>query len=153
MLKIFRRFWELDFSQLAILYAEDAPESYDSSVELYQYLKEDFFRVAGAFYAVWCEEGKYVSALRMEPYRDGWLVEALQTLRAERGKGYATKLLHSTLDTSEIPNGQPVYAHVHKKNSSSLAVHRTCGFKRVSECAAFIDGSVYQHSCTLKFIK
>lgn len=153
MLKIFHRFHEMDYSQLLQLYAEDGPDSYALNTDLYLYLKDDFFRVEGAFYAAWCIDEKYVSVLRVEPYRDGWLVEALQTLRSERGKGFATKLLRSVLDASVIPNGEAVYAHVHKKNISSLAVHRTCGFDRISESAAFIDGSVYQHSCTLKYTK
>ena len=80
MLLIAKRLEELDFSALMDIYVEGnlekAEEYGDGGLlraerEFYDYLREDFFRQQGAFYAVWTEQGSYVSALRLEPYKDG----------------------------------------------------------------------------------
>ena len=65
--------------------------------DFYRYLRECFFRTPGAVYAVWEEGGSYVSALRLEPYRDGVLVTALETVPQQRRKGYAFRLLGEVL--------------------------------------------------------
>lgn len=149
MLKICNSFRELDFSRLSEIYGYEEADSFMRCNDLYDYLREDFFRVSGAFYAVWEESGQYVSALRAEPYQDGYLIEALQTHVLQRCKGYAQMLLKSTLLSGRIPAGLPVYAHIHKKNAASLAVHRACGFQQILDYAVFIDGSVYRNSCTM----
>lgn len=151
MLKIYNKFAQLDFSQLSAVYGYG--DAYELRNDLYDYLHDDFFRVKGAFYAAWEEQGDYVSVLRAEPYRDGYLIEALQTHPMHRCKGYAKQLLRSVLDSGCIPSGIPVYAHIHKKNQASFAVHKACGFLKILDHAVFIDGSVYQHSCTVKWIK
>lgn len=148
MLKIFYKLSDLDFSQLCTVYGLEENSAAQCN-DLYDYLLEDFFRVHGAFYAVWEAEGRYVSVLRAEPYRDGYLIETLETQPSARGKGYAKKLLNGVLSGGTIPTELPVYAHVHKKNRSSLAVHTACGFTRILEHAVFIDGSVYNHTCTM----
>lgn len=150
MLKLCNKLSEIKFSQLCDVYGYDQG-GIGRQNDLYDYLYEDFFRVRGAFYALWESQGCYVSALRAEPYRDGYLIEALETHPAERERGYAKSLLDAVLHSGKIPAGHPVYAHVHKKNAASLAVHAACGFERVLEHAVFIDGSVYQHSCTLRW--
>lgn len=45
----------------------------------YQYLQNNFFCNEGVVYAIWEEDGQYISALRLEPYQDGLLLEALET--------------------------------------------------------------------------
>ena len=111
----------------------------------YQYLREVFFRTPGAVYAIWLEQGNYRAALRLEPYRDGLLLEALETAPSHRRKGCAEKLLRAVLSSE---HGK-IYSHVHKKNLPSMKLHEKMGFRRISESAVYIDGSVSQACCTL----
>lgn len=130
------------------LYGDLPPEQalLQAEQDFYQYLKEAFFPADGAVYAIWEVEGHYVSALRLEPYRDGLLLEALETAPHARRRGYAQKLILAVLD--RYP-GTRIYSHVHKRNIPSLAVHEKCGFRRISEQAVYIDGSVNSRACTL----
>lgn len=117
--------------------------------DFYRYLRECFFRTPGAAYAVWEEGGSYVSALRLEPYRDGVLVNALETAPQQRRKGYASRLLEAVLGTL---NG-PVYSHVAKSNLPSLALHERLGFRRIQETALYLDGSLDHWACTLRWMR
>lgn len=158
MLHIAKSLRELDFSALMEVYIagnqENAEERYSDLPEgqgllqaeqdFYQYLWEVFFATPGAFYAIWQENGRYVSALRLEPYKDGLLLEALETAPDKRRKGYAEALIRSILS-----GRGKIYSHVHKRNAPSLRIHEKCGFRRISENAAYIDGSVNDRCCTL----
>lgn len=162
MLYIARSLGQLEFSQLMTVYEEgnleNAEELYPelskgqallrAEQDFYQYLRESFFKTQGAYYAIWQENGCYVSALRMEPYRDGVLLEALETHPQYRRQGFAEKLIRVVL-----PMEKKIYSHVGKRNAASLAVHKKCGFQRISEQAAYIDGSVNDKCCTLCFEK
>lgn len=164
MLVIVRSLQELKFGQLMQVYEESNRENgaefypelpwnqqiLQAEQDFYQYLRECFFGTNGAFYAVWEEKGSYVSTLRLEPYQDGLLLEALETAPAHRKRGYAAALIQAVLALPEI---QKVYAHVHKKNTASLRTHESCGFHRILEYAVYIDGSVRNHSCTLCYEK
>lgn len=112
----------------------------------YQYLKESFFPVPGARYAVWVVDGRYVSALRLEPYRDGMLLEALSTHPEHRCKGYATALIRAVQE--ELGAGK-IYSHVGKKNIPSRKTHEGCGFRIISDQAVYIDGSVNSRAYTM----
>lgn len=61
-----------------------------------EYLSQVFFAAEGAAYFILEEAGRYVSALRLEPYEDGLLLEALETAPEERRKGYAAHLICET---------------------------------------------------------
>ena len=111
----------------------------------FQYLHDDFFNTEGAYYAVWEENGKCVSALRLEPYGDGLLLEALETRPDCRAKGYATMLLMAVLQQEK----RKIYSHISKKNAASLRTHEKCGFRKVLDHAVYIDGSVSANSVTL----
>lgn len=150
MLKICKKFSELDFDKLAQVYGYDKTTQYD---DLYDYLHEDFYRVNGAFYAIWEVEGMYISVLRAEPYKEGYLIEALQTRKLFQRMGYARKLLDAVLNSDVFPAGIPIYAHIHKSNTASLNLHYSCGFSMYLDHAAFIDGSVSRNSCTVKWLK
>jgi len=152
LLKICARLADLDFDRLCGVYEYD-DERLKLRNQLYDYLADDFFRVKAAFYAVWVVDGDYVSALRIEPFDDGYLVEALQTKMSERRKGYAEKLLNAVLNCERFLNSRPVYAHIYKNNRASMAVHRACGFQPYLDHAVFIDGTVSGNACTLKWIK
>ena len=117
--------------------------------DFYRYLRECFFRTPGAVYAVWEEGGSYVSALRLEPYRDGVLVTALETAPGQRRKGYASRLLGAVLGTLD----GPVYSHVAKDNIPSLKLHQKLGFERIQENAVYLDGSVDSRACTLRWMR
>lgn len=164
MLKICQSLHTLDFGKLMQVYAEsnseNAREFYpdeETNIAIlkveqsfYQYLKEDFFTVQGAFYAVWEQGSAYVCALRLEPYRDGLLLEALETALIHRRKGYAANLINAVMEHMKRHEIKYIYSHVNKKNLPSLKTHLSCGFERVLDHAVYIDGSVMQNSCTLR---
>ena len=157
MLLIAKRLEELDFSALMDIYVEGnlekAEEYGDGGLlraerEFYDYLREDFFRQPDAFYAVWTEQGSYVSALRLEPYKDGWLLEALETAPDYRKKGYAKALMIAVL---EYMDQSIIYSHVSKRNEASLRTHYACGFQKYLDHVVYLDGSVTNRGVTLKF--
>ena len=151
---------DLDFRQLMEVYEEGNLENAEifysyaprnqwlrlAEDAFYQYLRDTFFQTPEAVYAIWNEGGRYVSALRLEPYRDGLLLEALETDPRHRNEGYAAALIRAVLKELK---GKRVYSHVGKRNAASLAVHEKCGFYRISETAAYIDGSVDNKAYTL----
>ena len=152
---------ELSFSKLMEVYMEGnlekAREEHRSLSEyaglqlaeqdFYQYLRECFFTMPGARYAILEENGSYCSAVRWEPFMDGVLISALETAPSERRKGHAEKLLREVL----LRFDTKVYSHVIKKNMPSLAVHRKCGFRIISDRARYLDGSVNARAYTLCF--
>ena len=160
MLLIARKMGQLDFSRLMAVYEEgnrengwdlypNLPEGQrilQAEQDFYQYLRHDFFETKGAYYAIWQENDIYVSALRIEPYKDGVLLEALETHPQYRRQGFAVELIQAVLLMEK-----KVYSHVSKKNAASLRVHEKCGFCRISEQATYIDGSVNNKCCTLCF--
>lgn len=152
MLYFAKRLCELDFGQLMEVYTQSNRENGDlrysqlpagermlrAEQDFYQYLRECFFPTTGAVYALWVENGRYVSALRLEPYQDGLLLEALETAPEHRQKGYATKLVNAV--TADM--GETVYSHVSRKNTASQKTHIRCGFRRILPYARYADGSV-----------
>ena len=158
MLQIAKRLEELDFSALMDIYSEGnlekAEEYGDGGLlraerEFYDYLREDFFRQKDAFYALWKVQGRYVSALRLEPYRDGWLLEALETAPDHRRKGYAKELMHAVLDEM---GHVIVYSHVSRRNEASLRTHYACGFQKHLDHVVYLDGSVTNRAVTFRYI-
>lgn len=114
--------------------------------DFYDYLSRTFFCVPGAYYALWSVDGRYVSALRMEPYRDGFLISGLETAPEQRRRGYAKALLRAVLDSR---NHGRVYSHVSKRNLPSLRTHASCGFQKILDHAVYADGSILTSSVTL----
>lgn len=153
---------ELSFLELMKVYAEtngktareewpDLPEGFaleKAEREFYDYLRQVFFRTPGTAYALWEVNGNYVSALRLEPYRDGLLIEALETAPDQRRRGYARSLLQAVISAKA---DEKLYSHVENHNRASMALHLGCGFARVSDFAVYIDGSVNYRGCTLRF--
>lgn len=150
---------ELNFTSLMQVYAqgnlENAEELWQDEPEgvrlllaeqaFYQYLRDGFFTAPGAVYAIWTLDGEYVSALRLEPYQDGLLLEALETAPEHRRKGYAKMLIHAVLERF---SGRMIYSHVGKRNTASMATHESCGFRKVLDHAVYVDGSVSWHCWT-----
>lgn len=161
MLKIVRSLKELDFSGLMKVYSEgnleNGRDSYPeepagrqimlAEQDFYEYLRQVFFRTEGAVYLVWEERRRYVSALRLEPYQDGLLLEALETAPEERRKGFAKMLLREVLQEFA---GEKIYSHVHKRNTASRRIHEACGFQKILDHAVYADGSVLHSSVTYR---
>ena len=153
MLYLAKSLQQLRFGDLMEVYAQTNLEKAEKSgllqaeQDFYQYLQDCFFRIPDAVYAIWVENGIYVSALRLEPYEDGLLLEALETAPQYRRRGYGEKLIRAVLDAAP----QRIYSHVSKKNVPSLAIHKKCGFCQVLDYAKYIDGSVAQNAVTLRY--
>lgn len=159
MLILATKLHEISFAGLMAVYEEgnrengalmhpELPENQqilNAEQSFYQYLQESFFPTKGAVYAIWEEGSIYISALRLEPYEDGLLLEALETAPAYRRKGYAEKLIRAV--QKNFP--QKIYSHVSKRNAASLAVHEKCGFCQILDHARYIDGSVARNAVTL----
>ena len=163
MLLIAHHFRELPFSALMAVYLEENLalgkerwpwETASRQLELAEedfrdYLESIFFRQERALYALLEQDGICVSALRLEPYRDGLLLEALATAPGERRKGYACALIREVTDFLADQGPVRIYAHVEKQNTASLKTHAHCGFQKISDNAVYIDGSADSRSVTL----
>ena len=140
MLTVAKNMGQLCFSQVAQLYEAEALEAEQA---LYAFLREDFF--PGGICCLWEEKGRYVAVLRLQPWKDGWLLDGLQTHRDHRRKGYAKALVLASL---ENVNTQKVYVHIQRQNAASIALHTACGFRKICTYATYLDGSVYYTSDT-----
>ena len=162
MLLFARSFKDLRFSELMQVYEQSNLEAAGERKNLpplfalqlaeqdfRQYLQEVFFRTPGAYCCIWEENGRYVSALRLEPYRDGLLLAALETSPVHRRKGYAAALIHGVQAYLVQQGAFRLYSHVNKRNTASLRTHESCGFRVISDCAVYLNGSVDYHCCTL----
>ena len=162
MLVICKKLHQIRFGQLMAVYEEGNRENGQdlypnlspgeqilrAEQDFYQYLQDDFFPAQEAAYYLWQVNDRYVSALRMEKYRDGLLLEALETAPDKRGRGYASSLIREVQQLSEL-NGKRIYSHVGKWNKASLAAHQKCGFEIIADRAVYIDGSVNDRCYTL----
>lgn len=150
MLKICRRYSELNIPALLAVYEESLGKTGGSRFlaeqDFCDYLREDFFRVSGAYCALWLHEGCYVCALRVEPYRDGFLISVLETAPQDRRRGYGAALVTAVCQISF-----PVYVHVQKANVASLSLHRRCGFQEHLDYGILLDGTVSRQYVTLRY--
>lgn len=134
---------------------QDARERYDdlppgialeyAELDLKAYLRDVFFQERGAYYALWQEKGRYVSALRMVPFQDGMLLHSLHTHPDFRRRGYANGLIRGVLS---FEKKQRVYSHVKKDNAPSLFLHEKCGFAKTADSAVYLDGSTDENAVT-----
>lgn len=167
MLTTYSSMHGLPFAQLMEIYREGNRENgailapFDTEArqlqlaeqDFYEYLSGTFFEIPGAWYAIWWENGKAVSALRLEPYQDGLLLEALETMPEERGRGYGASLIRAVQEQLMQQGHICLYSHVNKRNQPSLRVHARCGFQIIADHAVYVDGSVNSRTYTLKFEK
>ena len=158
MLIVAKSLKDLRFSELMQVYAQSNQEAAEerkhlppmfalqlAEQDLRQYLQEVFFRTPGALCCIWEESGRYVSALRLEPYRDGLLIEALETAPGQRRKGYGRALIQAV---QEVYSGRTLYSHIDKQNAASRELHQSCGFEKVEDFVVYIDGSVNYRGST-----
>ena len=163
MLKIVKSISELNIPQFLSVYQEsvhkngrdlyrDYPEIQQinlSENDLLNYMRDDFFRQRDAFCAGWMVECVYKSILRIEPFRDGVLLHALETVPKFRKNGYGYELVQSVIAYLKQSQCKVVYSHIHKRNVSSLRLHKKCGFQIISESAVLVDGTITQNYCTM----
>lgn len=166
MLVVAKTLEELNFPELMKIYIEGNrehgqdlwPEKAEeeqlrlAEQDFYSFLKERFFVKPEAVYMIWSVDGKYISALRLEPNRDGFLLEALETLPEERKKGYAVTLISAVQKYLGSSSGIKIYSHVSKQNIASLKTHRRCGFDFYMDHTVRGDGSVNHNANTLCWI-
>lgn len=152
MLQIYTGLEQIRFGELMEVYSESVAENGEdfyphlsaaeqvvrARQEFYAYLRQGFFTNEEEIYCIWQENGSYVCALRLEPYEDGLLLEALETRPSDRRRGYARKLIDAVL---EIYGERKIYSHIGHKNTASLAVHQKCGFVKIADHARYVDGS------------
>lgn len=164
MLKLIHSMKELDFSALMEVYIEGNRENggdlypdlsegqriLRAEQDFHQYLRECFFPTPGAVYCVWEAEGCYVSALRLEPYQDGLLLEALETAPDRRRQGYALRLMEAALGRF---GAEKIYSHISRRNSASIGLHAYCGFHKILDHCVYADGSVSWHTDTYLYEK
>ena len=109
MLKIATSLGQLNIEQFLGVYRESSLNRIAEN-RLLDYLREDFFPIQGAVCALWVAEGRYVAALRLEPYRDGYLISGLETPPEERRKGYGESLVQAVVGQYNAP----IYSHIAK---------------------------------------
>jgi RimJ/RimL family protein N-acetyltransferase len=167
MLGVIRSMSELRFGELMRVYEQSNLEKgrqnwlYETKArqvalaeqDFYDYLRQCFFAISGAVYFVWQVTGHYVSALRLEPWKDGLLLTGLETSPGQRGKGYASELLQSVQAYLEQQGAFMLYSHINKRNAASIAVHEKCGFRKLYDHAVYVDGSVDSISATYIFVR
>ena len=164
MLIIADRFSAINFSMLMDVYMETNINSglYDYSEysmpqqrilaedDFYKHLNDVFFAQHGAKYFIWATEGVYKSALRLEPYRDGLLLTALETRPDSRRMGYGFHLVQAVIEYLSQCGSGILYSHIDKRNRASLFLHKKCGFQTEKDYAVFLDGSISHNSYTLQ---
>ncbi len=147
MIEVATNMNQLELSQLAAVYRESCTA--EGLWDMFDYLRQCFFPGGGAVYCL-RKDGVYVCVLRLEPYRDGLLLTALETAPEHRRRGYAKQLLRGVL---ERIHGK-VYSHIDDGNRASIAVHQACGFVKMLDHAVYLDGSVSTRAGTyLKFMQ
>ena len=157
------KFSQLSFSKLVHVYTESLAQNFSSGgrssdvqmreaeMEFYEYLKSTFFHQSHAYYAIWEESGQYVSALRLEPYLEGYLICALETAPEYRRLGFAEKLVTELQGFLSNSSAGKLYSHISKRNTASLTLHQNCGFQIIKDYAKYLDGSVYHDHVTMLY--
>ncbi len=163
----FCNFCDLDFEELVEVCQEDilthgrlhypnestTEQLRLAEVDFADYLRNVFFRQKGSAYCILVNEGKYISAARLEPYEDGYLLTALITRVDYRRMGYGRQLLLDLM-TDCVANGRlPIYSHIANRNVVSYSLHLQCGFRVLKDTATYLDGSVHTDSKTFIYTK
>ena len=167
MLLWFNNLAALDFEALMAVYKEgnalngslqypnDSPMRQKCFAErdFEDYLRQIFFCQEDAAYCVFSENGTYISAVRIEPFEDGYLLSALETKPDCRRRGYGKRLIESLILECTEKRKLPIYSHVMNKNIASINLHLQCGFRVYKDSARYLDGSVRTDSNTLIYEK
>jgi RimJ/RimL family protein N-acetyltransferase len=163
MIEVATSMHQLAFGQLMEVYSQSNQESgaalwpeepagvqlANAEQEMYAYLREVFFPAGGRVWYL-CRDSRYVSALRLESWRNGLLLTALETSPAHRGKGYAKELISGV---QAKLGAVKIYSHISKENAPSIAVHEACGFSKIYDYAVLLDSSVDRKFATYLYEK
>ena len=166
MLKIIYKLDELPFGKLMEVYEEGNRENgkvkyphlpenlqlLEAEQDFYAYLRA-FFRQEDSFYGLWCADGLLVSALRVEPYEDGYLIAALETKLDQRNRGYAKALLNEVCQHLLSCGKMPIYSHIARNNLPSQKVHISCGFSEILPYSRYADGRINDYCQTYCYHK
>lgn len=120
--------------------------------DLLDYMR-DFFAIEGSFLALWETDERYVCAVRVEPYNDGYLISGLETSPNQRRRGYAKLLIRAVVRCLNCDTAVRIYSHVKKNNAPSLQLHLSSGFSVILKHAVMLDGSVFADYYTLCYYK
>ena len=165
MLLVASSLHELSFPKLMEVYAESNRENGEdrypgetparrqalAEEDFRDYLSQVFFTAENARYFILEEAERYVSALRLEPYEDGMLLEALETAPEFRKRGYAAALIKKTQEYLKVQGSVRLYSHVSRSNAASLRTHEKCGFRQILDYGRYIDGSINRRTVTLLY--
>lgn len=146
MLIRYKCFKDADMEKLLLVYAQSVGDLNFRNVNAFSEDLRLFFNCHGTYLAQWMIDEEPVAAMRVEPYRDGYLISCLETALQCRRRGYASALMRAVM--AETPG--IYYAHVDKRNKVSLRLHDSLGFQTFLDHAVHVDGSVYSNSYTLK---
>ncbi len=124
----------------------------EAEQDFYAYLRT-FFRQEDSFYALWYTEDLLASALRVEPYEDGYLIAALETKPDQRNQGYAKALLSAVCQQLVSEGKMPIYSHIARNNFPSQKVHISCGFTEILPYSRYADGKVNDYCQTYCYNK
>ena len=145
--KVVKRTNEIALERLLDVYADEFKSAAERE-SFYMYLLEYFSAPDCCYFLLVCDD-QYVSVLRTERYRDGYLITGLHTKREFRSRGFGKQILTEACGHLRSSGNVAIYSHVENTNAASIRVHLACGFKKELEYASFIDGSISWNSCTL----
>ncbi len=153
--ELMRVYEEGNIQKGAILYPYESAtmQKYLAERDFEDYLRQTFFKQNGAVYFVFEENSSYISAGRIEPFNDGYLLSALETRPDYRAKGYGKRLLAFLVSTCSLQGKIPIYSHVHCNNHASMNLHMNCGFRVYKDVARYLDGTVRSDGKTLIYEK
>lgn len=146
MLAVFSRISDMDFDALLDVYSQSLDKNNWQEVNTFFDDLQLFFDNENVYLMQWVQENKVMAAMRLETYRDGYLITCLETDPNFRRKGCAYKLLNAVM--TQFPG--VYYSHVDKRNKPSLLLHQKLGFEIYLNHAVYVDGSVYSGSVTLR---
>lgn len=151
MLKIVKSLRDLDYPQLLAVYREQLEKSAVRGREAAFY--EDlslFLAKRDNVCCLWAPQGRYAACVRVERYRDGFLMTCLETAPECRRQGFAYALVKTILRNFSQHGDKRVYVHVAKNNHPSINLHSKVGFRTVSDSARLVDGTVSQNYMTME---
>lgn len=162
-LEIYSRLSQISYSELMKVYLDsnkqvgakrfahldEVEQLIEAEQEFFAYI-EFFLKEESSLYAVLLDQGHYLCCVRVEKYKDGVLLTGLETAPNERNKGYASELLLRLEDYLSSIGVYAIYSHVSSGNLPSIRVHEKCKYLKISDYAAYIDGSIDPKGFTLK---
>lgn len=158
MLLIADKIENIEISRLFTVYSEtisSMKQEYGAFRGEYAFIisLQEFLSSENAYLGIWCVDGIYMSAVRLEPYRDGYILSCLESAPEHRNCGAAKAIITEMINFANDRGFLPLYSHIHKSNLASIKAFTHCGFEITGKPAVFLDGSVYASYHTLYYKK